>query len=76
MQKTVKKFSNSFLLIFTIITLFSCNSDQSKSKGEKASLSLGVWKMNMNLNGESLPFNFTLQNQEDKLLMTILNADE
>ena len=32
--------------------------------------------MNMNLNGESLPFNFTLQNQEDKLLMTILNADE
>ena len=76
MQKTIKRFSNNLILLFLLIILVGCNSKTTKVNVKKATISLGVWKMNMDLNGENLPFNFTLQQNQENYLLTIINAEE
>ncbi|KAA3650414.1 MAG: TlpA family protein disulfide reductase [Bacteroidetes bacterium] len=78
MQKTIKKFLNKLVTLLIALILFSCKSPMNKDVTieEKLPISTGIWKMELDLNGESLPFNFTFQELRPGYLMTIINAEE
>lgn len=78
MLKTAKRYLNKFISLIIISLLFSCTStmDKKSTNNEELPISAGLWKMELNLNGEVLPFNFTFQELRPGYLMTIINADE
>lgn len=74
MLKRNKKSLDKFFLITLSFFLFACNSIEKKKSSKN--ISKGIWRMTMDLNGQELPFNFTLNNNNDQWEMVIINADE
>ena len=67
-------FFNRILILITVGVLLACNNNTSSEK--KTAPAIGIWQMEMNLNGHVLPFNFSLDKKEGNYEMLIMNAEE
>jgi thiol-disulfide isomerase/thioredoxin len=70
----IKKWINLSSLTFAFALLFlACHTPK---KEKSPSLSLGVWRMQMDLGEVKLPFNFTLDKNGEAWEMVIINAED
>lgn len=73
MQKKLKNNLTKLLGIIILIQTLGCGS---KIEKEKAKVSKGLWRMAMDIGGQELPFNFTLNEKNGSWEMIIINAEE
>jgi len=66
---------NKIFSLFCISILLACNTNEPQNPISKSPLT-GNWRLAMNLNGDTLPFNFTLDTTNGAYQIVIMNAEE
>ncbi|MEQ8907781.1 MAG: TlpA disulfide reductase family protein [Vicingaceae bacterium] len=73
-----KNLNYTISLILLAIACIACDLKNTDNQAEKdvVSPTLGIWRMQMDLGGKQLPFNFSLDKKATGYEMVIMNADE
>jgi thiol-disulfide isomerase/thioredoxin len=71
-----KMFLNKIAILLSVFLFISCQEIKSNSDLISSPIELGIWRMVMDLNGNELPFNFTLNKEGETWKMVIINAEE